>query len=87
MISAAPPVLGDLERQPGFMGGELCQATDGSLLVALTMLWDCHAAYRTWQDANPGLPDPACSHLGCEEPALGDVLRVVHRIPSRYAGV
>lgn len=73
-------VLADLERHPGFVSGELCQATDGSSLVALTTLWSSRAAYRSWQRRGPKLPDPSCPHGGCEEPASGDALEVVHQL-------
>lgn len=73
-------VLTDLERHRGFLSGELCQAIDGSSLVALTTLWSSRAAYRSWQRSGTRLPDPSCPHGGCEEPAPGDALEVVHQL-------
>jgi hypothetical protein len=71
-------LLSPIERYPGFLGGELCRATDGSSLVALTMLWASRTAYLEWREAGPRLPSPSWPDLALEEPAAGDVLTVVH---------
>jgi len=69
--------VGLIERHAGFLGGELCRATDGSSLVALVMLWTSRAAYRSWREGGPKLPSPSWPDQRLEEPAPGDVLEVV----------
>jgi hypothetical protein len=80
-----PDVLSSIERRPGFLGGELCQAMDGSSLVALTTLWASDAAYRAWLEAGARLPSPSSPDLEFEEPGPGDVLTVL-RVMRPAAG-
>lgn len=56
-------VLETAQGQPGWLGGELCRAADGSPVFTVTALWESPAAYAAWR----ARPRPASGPGGIEE--------------------
>ncbi len=78
-------ILETAQTQPGWLGGELCRAADGSPVFTVTALWESPDAYRAWRERPRPTTGPNGIQDLCDEISEGRAFVVEHHVgpPAR----
>ena len=80
-------ILETAQGQPGWLGGELCRAADGSPVFTVTALWQSPDAYRAWRERPRPTTGPGGIQEFCDEITEGKAYQLVHHVgPPERAG-